>query len=79
MVQVPEFEELKACIKAIKEAHPDMGISKVHKAVKEQNPTWQVLLFAKGLSLNACLVVGCLGVTNFPRRICLSGSAQKIG
>ena len=23
--------------------NPDMGVSKVHKAVKEQNPTWQVL------------------------------------
>jgi hypothetical protein len=26
-IQVPEFEELKACIKAIKDANPDMGIT----------------------------------------------------
>ena len=33
---------LKAAIKAIKDADPELGAAKVHKAVKEANPTWQV-------------------------------------
>ncbi len=52
--QVPEFEELKACIKAIKDANPDMGISKVHKTVKEQNPTWQVFFSSDVSAALAC-------------------------
>eukprot|EP00287_Rhodomonas_sp_CCMP768_P002501 CAMPEP_0196720796 /NCGR_PEP_ID=MMETSP1091-20130531/3506_1 /TAXON_ID=302021 /ORGANISM="Rhodomonas sp., Strain CCMP768" /LENGTH=133 /DNA_ID=CAMNT_0042062121 /DNA_START=75 /DNA_END=476 /DNA_ORIENTATION=- len=39
---VPEFDDLKPCIKAIKDANPEMGIAKVHAAVKEQHPEWQV-------------------------------------
>mmetsp|Transcript_60159 Transcript_60159/g.141618 ORF Transcript_60159/g.141618 Transcript_60159/m.141618 type:complete len:139 (+) Transcript_60159:99-515(+) len=39
---VPEFDDLKPCIKAIKDANPDMGVAKVHAAVKEQHPEWQV-------------------------------------
>jgi hypothetical protein len=52
--QVPEFEELKACVKEIKDANPDMGISKVHKAVKEKNPTWQVVSSAGASAALAC-------------------------
>ena len=33
---------LKAAIKAVKDADPELGAAKVHKAVKEANPTWQV-------------------------------------
>ena len=33
---------LKAAIKAIKDADPELGAAKVHRAVKEANPTWQV-------------------------------------
>ena len=39
---VPEMEELKSAIKIIKDANPELGAAKVHKAVKEANPTWQV-------------------------------------
>ena len=39
---VPEMEELKSAIKMIKDANPELGAAKVHKAVKEANPTWQV-------------------------------------
>jgi hypothetical protein len=38
----PEMEALVAAVKIIKDANPDMGAPKVHKAVKDANPTWQV-------------------------------------
>ena len=42
--QVPEMEDLAAACTSVKEAagNPEMGIPKVHKAVKEANPTWKV-------------------------------------
>mmetsp|Transcript_7358 Transcript_7358/g.16884 ORF Transcript_7358/g.16884 Transcript_7358/m.16884 type:complete len:129 (-) Transcript_7358:201-587(-) len=39
---VPEFEDLKKDVREIKLANPEMGIAKIHAAVKEKNPTWQV-------------------------------------
>eukprot|EP00286_Rhodomonas_abbreviata_P023591 CAMPEP_0181315250 /NCGR_PEP_ID=MMETSP1101-20121128/15269_1 /TAXON_ID=46948 /ORGANISM="Rhodomonas abbreviata, Strain Caron Lab Isolate" /LENGTH=132 /DNA_ID=CAMNT_0023422433 /DNA_START=49 /DNA_END=447 /DNA_ORIENTATION=+ len=39
---VPEFDELKLCIKAIKDANPEMGVAKVHAAVKAEHGDWQV-------------------------------------
>ncbi|KAJ1473961.1 hypothetical protein T484DRAFT_1971777 [Baffinella frigidus] len=38
----PEMEALTAAVKIIKDANPDMGAPKVHKAVKDANTTWQV-------------------------------------
>eukprot|EP00281_Chroomonas_sp_CCMP1168_P029148 CAMPEP_0206253214 /NCGR_PEP_ID=MMETSP0047_2-20121206/23033_1 /ASSEMBLY_ACC=CAM_ASM_000192 /TAXON_ID=195065 /ORGANISM="Chroomonas mesostigmatica_cf, Strain CCMP1168" /LENGTH=142 /DNA_ID=CAMNT_0053679409 /DNA_START=26 /DNA_END=454 /DNA_ORIENTATION=+ len=39
---VPEAKDLKEVITAIKLASPDMGVAKVHAAVKAQHPNWQV-------------------------------------
>jgi len=54
----PEMEALVAAVKIIKDANPDLGAPKVHKAVKDANPTWQVgsvsLTRRKGVSEGGC-------------------------
>uniref|UniRef100_A0A7S0DZ10 Uncharacterized protein n=1 Tax=Hanusia phi TaxID=3032 RepID=A0A7S0DZ10_9CRYP len=39
---IPDFEDLKICVREIREENPDIGVAKVHAAVKEKNPSWQV-------------------------------------
>ena len=83
--QVPEFEELKACVKAIKDSNPELGIGKVHKAVKEQNPTWQVVLSPGAGGARACCAdrpsserSDSLPVTALPRALSLTALPRAL-
>ena len=42
MTVSPLFLSLHPLSPGLQEANPDMGTAKVHKAVKEAQPTWQV-------------------------------------
>lgn len=46
----PEMEAVVSAAKTIKDANPDMGLAKVHKAVKDANPTWLVGSFSSSFS-----------------------------